>query len=167
MMRLLLSVVLLGIVLIQPVSSGAGERRDELPAVVTDMPDVIDMSYASPDTWLLSRHQSTFMRSRPYLQELPAPASPGKRLASTSNPPPTVLPVAVIAVAFVGTRPHAEVATRSDAEVATRPDAEDDLGTVTMAPMIVNLVGQPNRSGVCGSQIGQFGSGGIADGDVR
>jgi hypothetical protein len=132
MMRLLLSVVLLGIVLIQPVSSGAGERRDELPAVVTDMPDVIDMSYASPDTWLLSRHQSTFMRSRPYLQELPAPASPGKRPASTSNPPPTVLPVAVIAVAFVGTRPHAEV--------ATRPDAEDDQGTVTMAPMIVPLV---------------------------
>jgi hypothetical protein len=51
MMRFLLSVGLLGTALIQPVPSGAGEQRDELPAVVTDMPDVIDMSYASPDAW--------------------------------------------------------------------------------------------------------------------
>lgn len=50
-MRLLFSAMLLGLVFVQPVSSGAGERRDELPAAVTDMPDVIDISYASPDTW--------------------------------------------------------------------------------------------------------------------
>lgn len=51
MMRLLLSVGLLGTALIQPIPSGAGGQRDEPPAVVTDMPDIIDMSYASPDAW--------------------------------------------------------------------------------------------------------------------
>ncbi|MGH6735319.1 MAG: hypothetical protein ACRECX_04470 [Methyloceanibacter sp.] len=50
MMRLLLSAVFLGAALVQPVPSGAGERG-ELPAAVTDMPEAIDMSYASPDTW--------------------------------------------------------------------------------------------------------------------
>jgi hypothetical protein len=37
---------LLGTALLQPVPS-----RHEPPAVVTDMPDIIDMSYASPDAW--------------------------------------------------------------------------------------------------------------------
>ena len=50
-MRLLLSVGLLGTALIQPVPPGASSQRDEPPAVVTDMPDIIDMSYASPDEW--------------------------------------------------------------------------------------------------------------------
>lgn len=50
MKRLLLSVGL-GTALIQPVPSGASSQRDEPPAVVTDMPDIIDMSYASPDAW--------------------------------------------------------------------------------------------------------------------
>jgi len=51
MNRLLLSTTLLGTALIQPVPSGASSQRDEPPAVVTDMPDIIDMSNASPDTW--------------------------------------------------------------------------------------------------------------------
>ena len=51
MKRLLLSVGLLSTALIQPVPSGASSQRDEPPAVATDMPDIIDMSYASPDTW--------------------------------------------------------------------------------------------------------------------
>ena len=52
MKRLLLSVGLLGTALIQPVPPGASSQRDEPPAVVTeDMPDIIDMSYASPDAW--------------------------------------------------------------------------------------------------------------------
>ena len=51
MKRLLLSVGLLGTALIQPVAPGASSQRDEPPAVVTDMPDIIDMSYASPDGW--------------------------------------------------------------------------------------------------------------------
>jgi hypothetical protein len=51
MTRLLLSVGLLGTALIQPVPPGASSQRDEPPAVFTDMPDIIDMSYASPDTW--------------------------------------------------------------------------------------------------------------------
>ncbi len=51
MKRLLLSVGLLGTALIQPVAPGASSQRDEPPAVVTDMPDIIDMSYASPDAW--------------------------------------------------------------------------------------------------------------------
>ena len=51
MKRILLSVGLLGTVLIQPVPSGASSQRDESPAVLTDMPDSIDTSYASPDAW--------------------------------------------------------------------------------------------------------------------
>ena len=51
MTRLLLSIGLLGTGLLQAVPSGASSQRDEPPAVVTDMPDIIDMSYASPDTW--------------------------------------------------------------------------------------------------------------------
>lgn len=46
-----LSVGLLVTVIIQAVPSGASLQRDEPPAVLTDMPDIIDMSYASPDTW--------------------------------------------------------------------------------------------------------------------
>jgi hypothetical protein len=51
MTRLLLSVGFLGTALIQPVPSAASSQRDEPPAVVTVMPDIIDMSYASPDAW--------------------------------------------------------------------------------------------------------------------
>ena len=65
--------------------------------------------------------------------------------------PATASPVAVIAIAFVRTRPDAEVATRLDAEVAaplarsdtevtTRPVAEDDVGTAMMAPMSALMV---------------------------
>jgi len=81
-MRLLLSAVFLGTVLFQPVPSGAGERGGELPAAVTDMPDVIDMSYASPDTWhaLLP---SIYLQEKPRLpafepNEVELPSSPTK-----------------------------------------------------------------------------------------
>jgi hypothetical protein len=51
MKRLLLSVLPLGALLIQPALSGASEQGNEVHAAVVDIPDVIDMSHASPDTW--------------------------------------------------------------------------------------------------------------------
>jgi len=51
MKRLLLSVLLLGALVIQPARSGASEQADEVHAAVVDIPDIIDMSHASPDTW--------------------------------------------------------------------------------------------------------------------
>jgi hypothetical protein len=37
--------------LIQPTHLGASDLR-QLPAVVTDVPEVVDLSYASPENWL-------------------------------------------------------------------------------------------------------------------
>jgi len=68
-MRHLLSVVLLGIALTQPVRSGAAEQRNELHAVVTDMPHAIDMSYASPDTWH-ALPTPTYLQEKPPLPAL-------------------------------------------------------------------------------------------------
>jgi hypothetical protein len=52
MKPLLLSILLLSTaLLIQPALSGAFEQGEEPHAAVVDIPDVIDMSYASPDTW--------------------------------------------------------------------------------------------------------------------
>ena len=51
MKRLLLSVLLLGALVIQPALSGAFEQGDEVHAAIVDIPDVIDMSHASPETW--------------------------------------------------------------------------------------------------------------------
>jgi len=62
-------------------------------------------------------------------------------------------PSAVIAIAFIGTRPDPEVATRIVAEVmtpivqgTTRFDAEDDVATAMMAaPMSVPMVARGVR----------------------
>jgi hypothetical protein len=52
MKPLLFLVLSLGAALpVQSALSGASEQRDEVHAAVVDIPDVIDMSYGSPDTW--------------------------------------------------------------------------------------------------------------------
>lgn len=81
MKQFLLSIVLLGAVLIQPVPSGAFERGN-LPAAVVDMPKVIDMSYASPDTWHALPPSIYVYEKTPVLllepNELDLPTSPTK-----------------------------------------------------------------------------------------
>jgi len=49
MMRVLIS-VLLGAV-IQPALAGGLQQSENVHSVVVDIPDLIDMTYASPDTW--------------------------------------------------------------------------------------------------------------------
>jgi hypothetical protein len=67
MKPLLLLVLSLGAFLNQPALSGASEQGDEVHAAVVDIPDAIDMSYASPDTW------QTMVPSKKFYENPPIP----------------------------------------------------------------------------------------------
>jgi hypothetical protein len=73
MKRVLLLLCLIGAA-VPPVSAQSTEQ-DELPAVVVDMPKIISLSYASPDTW-----GDLPMPVRPYDDQLPA-IGPAQQLA--------------------------------------------------------------------------------------
>jgi hypothetical protein len=55
--------------LVQPATSGASEQGEEVHAAVVDIPNVIDMSYASPDTWQTLEAPKKFYANPP----LPVP----------------------------------------------------------------------------------------------